>query len=45
MCTHADFFIWIEANSNVTMLYFVMISQITHGLYYLSYTRFVVCTK
>ena len=45
MCTHTDFLIRIEAHSNVTMLDFVMIAQVTHGLYYLGNACFVVCPK
>ena len=45
MGTHADFLVGIEAHANVSVLYFIVVTQVTHGLHDLSNARFVVCSQ
>ena len=43
--THSDFFVRVEADTYISVLDFIMVSEIAHSLYDFSNSCFIVCTK
>ena len=45
MCTHTNLFVWVESNTDVTMLNLVVVAEEAHCLYNLSNTCLIVGTQ
>ena len=45
MSTHTDFLVRVKSYTDITMFYFVVISQVTHCLHNFCNTCFVISTK
>ena len=45
MCTHTNLFVWVESNTDVTMLNLIMVAEEAHRLNNLCNTCFIIGTQ